>query len=89
MNKNCKKEHEALVEELSVNYENESDIQQRFGDGSFGAHELLDRSNLILEMWESYIKEHPTTIINEEAFELAFEIGEKIADFYQLTARYQ
>lgn len=55
----------------------------RFGKGSCGEHELLDRSSIILGMWDDYIIEHPSLVRNRELWELAMKIESDLSDFYQ------
>jgi hypothetical protein len=60
-------------------------IEMRFGPGTFGYHELLDRANLMLINWESFIVSHPATLLDPERYEKAQLIVEAMADFYQVV----
>ncbi|WP_406694157.1 hypothetical protein V5E97_24220 [Singulisphaera sp. Ch08] len=62
-------------------------IERRFGPGSFGYHELLDRAYLLSANWEEYIAAHPTTLIDPDRYRMAQEIAEAMAQFYQLVGR--
>lgn len=46
-------------------------------------HELLDRTNLILDIFQTTIVEHEAVLKDCEAQEKCEEICEKIADLYQ------
>jgi hypothetical protein len=62
-------------------------LEKRFGPGSFGNHELLDRAFLMSENWELFIASHPATLLDAELYRKAFEIAEAMADFYQMVGR--
>lgn len=62
-------------------------LEQRFGPGSFGYHELLDRAYLLASNWEEFVATHPTTLIDPERYRKAQEIAEAMAEFYQLVGR--
>lgn len=57
-------------------------VEERFGPGTIGAHEALDRAFMVQSMWEDFVSNHPTIVLNKELFGLAFEISEKLAEFY-------
>jgi hypothetical protein len=85
------REQELEVERLAYLREAEetfegSDLQERFGPGSFGHHEAVDRSYIVSEMW-NFVLTSPATIIDPKAFELASKINDLMFDFYQLMAR--
>jgi hypothetical protein len=62
-------------------------IEGRFGPSSFGYHELLDRAYLMQSNWETFIAEHPATLLDPERYRQAQEIAVAIAEFYQLVGR--
>ena len=62
-------------------------LEERFGPGSFGYHELLDRSYLLLSNWEEFVTAHPTTLIDPVRYRKAQEIAEAMAEFYSLVGR--
>lgn len=80
-------DRQQLLEKAKSNFDGEDDLKKRFGPNTFGSHELLDRAFMLQENWEHYVKEHPTTLLNPDAFKLASEIVEKMYDFYNLAAR--
>ncbi len=69
----------------SLHFSEGETIEGRFGPGSFGYHELLDRAFLMQSNWESFIAEHPATLLDPERFRKAQEIATAIAEFYQLV----
>jgi len=62
-------------------------LERRFGPGSFGYHELLDRAYLLGSNWEEFVASHPTTLLDPERYRKAREIAEAMAEFYQLVGR--
>lgn len=53
-----------------------------FEPGTKGFHELLDRASLIQTMWEDYVRNHPSCVLNKELFLLADSISNEMANFY-------
>lgn len=51
--------------------------------GSFGCHELLDRTNLIGDLVEESVLNHPACIGNPEWFALASQAVEALRELYQ------
>ena len=76
----------AGARESLVAFEGET-LEGRFGPGSFGYHELLDRAYLIQSNWETFIAEHPATLLDPERYRRAQEIATAMAEFYQLVGR--
>jgi hypothetical protein len=62
-------------------------VEERYGPGSFGYHELLDRTFLLMDNWESFIATHQATLLDPERYRKAREIADAMADFYQLVGR--
>jgi hypothetical protein len=62
-------------------------IEEGFGPGSLGYHELLDRAFLLMDNWETFIATHPTTLLDPERYRKAQEIADAMAAFYQLVGR--
>jgi hypothetical protein len=57
-----------------------------FGRNTYGSHELMDRTSLLLESWESYVLDHPSCVLNFELYQRATEIINLMCDFYQIAA---
>jgi hypothetical protein len=51
--------------------------------GSFGCHELLDRTSIVMSSVERDILSHPACLQNKEWFELAHRAVEALNDLYQ------
>jgi hypothetical protein len=59
------------------------DCLEEFRPGTFGCHELLDRTILLAEQVERTILSHPACLQNREWFELASEASAALYDLYQ------
>ncbi len=55
--------------------------------GSFGCHELLDRANLIGDLVEESILNHPACIGNPEWFAMAYQAVDLLRELYQRVGR--
>ena len=51
--------------------------------GTFGCHELLDRTALVADLLERHIREHPACVQNEEWFRLASQAATALHELYQ------
>lgn len=60
-----------------------SDLEERFGPGSHGHTEGIDRVHIQNSIWQDHIREHPAILLDLEAFTLAAEIGDKMNELYQ------
>ncbi len=70
-----------LLDELDAEYGPEwSRIN---APGSFGCHELLDRTNLIGDLVEGSLLNHPACVGNPEWFALASQAVESLRELYQ------
>jgi hypothetical protein len=56
---------------------------EQYGSGSFGCHELLDRTALMADSVERYILSHPACLQNEEWFSLAHQAATALHELYQ------
>lgn len=59
----------------------------RFGPGSFGEHELLDRAALVAGFVEESLLEHPACLSNPEWFALADRAVTALNALYQLVGQ--
>ena len=50
--------------------------------GSFGCHELLDRTFLVSSMVDEYVLTHPACVQNQEWFALAKQASDALANLY-------
>jgi GAF domain-containing protein len=56
---------------------------QQYEPGSFGSHELLDRTALAADLVERYVRTHPACIQNQEWFALAEQAVAALQELYQ------
>jgi hypothetical protein len=56
---------------------------EEFQPGTFGCHELLDRTILLAEQVENTLLSHPACIQNREWYELASEASAALHELYQ------
>jgi len=60
-------------------------LEERFGPGSFGYHELLDRASILMNNWDVYIAQHPATLLDADRYKRAHEVLNAMYAFYQLV----
>lgn len=77
----AKDERRRLIEELVA--EHGPDWSERYRPGSFGCHELLDRTSLVGDMVERDILSHPACLQNQEWFALAERAVSALRELYQ------
>lgn len=54
-----------------------------FRPGTFGCHELLDRTSLLAEQVERAILSHPSCLQNREWYQLAWDASAALRELYQ------
>jgi len=59
------------------------DWLEKFKAGSFGCHELLDRTSLIVDLVERCLREHPACLANPAWFALADQAASALHQLYQ------
>ena len=59
---------------------------ENFKPGTYGFFELIDRSMICYENFETYCLEHPATAVDKEIFDMASKTVELIFQFYQMVA---
>ena len=74
-------ERQQLIEELVA--DQGSEWAERHKPGSFGCHELLDRTALVADILERYVLSHPACAQNKEWFELAEQAASALQALYQ------
>jgi hypothetical protein len=74
-------ERRQLLKELSA--EQGPDWAKQFKPGSFGCHELLDRTLLASGVVEEYVLTHPACAQNPEWYALADKAASALQDLYQ------
>ena len=60
--------------------------KNNFGPGSFGFHELVDRSSVVMDTWASHVQDHPSCQRNPHLKKLADQVMQLMFDFYQASA---
>ncbi len=63
--------------------EEEKDWAEQYKPGSFGCHELLDRTAMFAAMVEQEIQTHPACVANPEWYLLAEQAGAALRELYQ------
>jgi hypothetical protein len=76
-----KEERQQLIEEIVAEYG--PDWVEEYKPGSFGCHELLDRTSLVADTVEQYVLSHPACVQNEEWFALAEKGVAALRELYQ------
>ena len=75
------KERQKPIEELAR--EDGSGREAQYRPGSFGCHELLDRTSLLADLLEDSILSHPSCLQNAEWYALAARAVETLRELYQ------
>ena len=65
----------------------EAGREEQYRPGSFGCHELLDRTSMIRGMVDEHLLNHPSCLRNPEWFKLASTASEALATLYQQIGR--
>jgi hypothetical protein len=74
-------ERQQLLDELAADYG--PHWAEQYEAGSFGCHELLDRTALVADMVERYVRTHPACVQNREWFALAEQAAAALQELYQ------
>jgi hypothetical protein len=74
-------ERQQLLAELLSDHG--SQWAEQYEPGSFGCHELLDRTALAADIVERYVRTHPACILNKEWFGLAEQALAALHELYQ------
>ena len=75
------RERQALIAELVADQGKEWAKQNK--PGSFGCHELLDRTAFVADILERYVRTHPACLQNKEWFQLAEQAASALHELYQ------
>ena len=87
MNKNehsrldAEQERRQLLDELAADHGPDSAEQNE--PGSYGCHELLDRTALAADLVDQYVRTHPACLHNPEWFALAEQATSALNELYQ------
>ena len=74
-------ERRQCLEEMLA--EHEPQWLDQFKPGSFGCHELLDRTMLAANLVDEYVRSHPACVQNPEWFALAEQAMSALEELYQ------
>lgn len=74
-------ERQQLIEDMVREYG--VDWLKQYEPGSFGCHELLDRTSLAADTVEKYVLSHPACIKNQDWFALADKAVVALHELYQ------
>jgi hypothetical protein len=53
-----------------------------FKPGSFGCHELLDRTSMVAGVLDQYVLSHPACVLDADWFALAWQASQALAELY-------
>jgi hypothetical protein len=71
------------LEKVAEFTEDAQDWAEQYKPGSFGCHELLDRTAMFAAMVEQEIQTHPACVANPEWFQLAEQAAAALRELYQ------
>lgn len=66
-----------------LNAEEGSDWVDRYKPGSFGCHELLDRTSILANAIEEQLLDHPSLVTDREWYALADRAATALQELYQ------
>jgi hypothetical protein len=72
--------HQRIAELIA---DNGPDWAEQYKPGSFGCHELLDRTSLVADLVERYVQSHPACVQNPDWFALAEKAVAALRELYQ------
>jgi hypothetical protein len=74
-------ERQQRIEEMQA--DNGQQWAEPYKPGSFGCHELLDRTSLAADIVEQYVLSHPACVQNRDWFALAERAVTALREMYQ------
>ena len=74
-------ERQRYIEEMSADHG--LDWAEQYRPGTFGCHELLDRTALVADLAERYLRSHPACIQDPDWFALAERAVVALHELYQ------
>src|SRR3954470_18769073 len=60
-----------------------ADWQEQYRPGSFGCHELLDRTALVADLVDQHLLAHPACVANPAWYKLAEQVVNALHELYQ------
>ena len=76
-------EIEATRQEYLDQLRDDDEQCQEYVPGSYGCHELLDRTAMLMNTLDHYILSHPACVNNKEWFALAYRAVDALNALYQ------
>lgn len=76
-------EKDRLREVAELDSDAGSDWGTKYQPGSFGCHELLDRTAMFADLLDQQIQRHPSCVVNPEWFFLAEQATAALRELYQ------
>jgi hypothetical protein len=76
-------EQERLRQAAELAADSGNDWVSAYAPGSFGCHELLDRTALLADLVEQQIQTHPACVAHAEWYRLAERAAAALRDLYQ------
>lgn len=77
----AEQERQRLLAQISADHG--PDWCRAYEPGSFGCHELLDRTSLAVDVLERFVSSHPSCVQNPEWYELAEQALAALRELYQ------
>ena len=77
----AEQERRRRLDELTAEYG--AAFASQYGPGSFGCHELLDRTSMLAANVEDFLVSHPSCIQNSEWFALTEQAAAALHELYQ------
>ena len=77
---NTEQERQQLIDEFNAD---SLEWAEQGKPGSFGCHELLDRTSMVGDMLEQYILTHPACVQNKDWYALAQQAVLALRELYQ------
>jgi len=76
-------EVEAARQEYLEEFKADGEPAEQAVPGTYGCHELLDRTAMLMTNVERYILEHPACVNNKEWFAMAYQAVDLLNELYQ------
>jgi hypothetical protein len=76
-------EIESARQEYLEEFKADEEPCEEFVAGSYGCHELLDRTSVLMSNVDEYILGHPACVNNKEWFALAYKAVDLLNELYQ------
>lgn len=71
---------------LVGSWQSSDEIKRRFSPGTHGHHEAYDRASVLMSAWSDFIVEHPSVVMSEEAYRMAYVALHFMIGTYQTLA---